>query len=274
MQKRFIGVAIAGAFVMGGGAAIAVPALAADPTPAPSQSAAPNDDQAQERAQSRTDAIKKALEGLVSDKTLTQAQADKVAETLSKPGAIGGGFGHRGGPGGGPGGPGGLGGAFGALSDDGFAAASTVLGLSADDIRSALRDGSTLADLAEKQGKSQDDLVNALVDVAKKHLAQAVKDGKLTQAQSDEITTKLPDRVKDLVANGVKHGPGGMRGERGGPGGAERGGAPAPSAPAPDAPGDGGSSPSTAPSAPAPSQTSGSSTGFQPFASSGSASSI
>lgn len=42
-------------------------------------------------------------------------------------------------------------------------AAAEVLGLSTDDVMEALADGSSLADLAEEQGVSRDDLVAALV---------------------------------------------------------------------------------------------------------------
>lgn len=45
-------------------------------------------------------------------------------------------------------------------------AAAEVLGLSTDDVQQALAGGSSLADLAEQQGVSRDDLVSALVAAA------------------------------------------------------------------------------------------------------------
>ena len=208
MQKKLTAAAIAGAVVLGGGAAIADPAFA-DSSSSTSDTT---------KAVTRSDAIKQALKGLVDDKTLTQAQADKVAETLAEPGAL-----PRGGFG-----PGGLGGRdFGGMMQAEADAAAKVLGMSADDIRSALRSGTTLAELAKKQGKSEDALVNALVGVAKTKLASAVEAGKLTQARADAIQKDLPGRVKQIVENGRggfgpgMHGLGGFgRGERrnGGPG--------------------------------------------------------
>jgi hypothetical protein len=221
MQKKIAAFALTGAVVLGGGAAIAIPAMADSSGSSTSTSSAPD-------AQTgRLDAIKNALKGLVEDKTLTQAQADKVASALSQPGALGPlGGGHRG-PGGmgGPGfgGPGFRGPGFGGLQA-GLDAAAKALGMSAADVRTALQGGSTLADLAKKQGKDETAVVNALVDAAKTQLADAVKAGRLTQARSDEIAKDLPARIKDFVDNGGPklgmRGPDGMRGGmRGGPGG-------------------------------------------------------
>lgn len=216
MQKKLTAAAIAGAVVLGGGAAIAVPAFA-DSTSSTSDAKPAN----------LTDAIAKALKGLVDDKTLTQAQADKVAETLGKPGALpGGGFGHR------FGGPDGMG--LGRLMKAEADAAAKVLGMSADDVRTALRQGTTLAELAKKQGKSEDTLINALVAAAKTQLADAVKAGRLTQARADEIQKELPDRVKQIVENGRggfgpgMRGPGGFGRRDGGPDSAPGQSVPAP----------------------------------------------
>jgi hypothetical protein len=51
--------------------------------------------------------------------------------------------------------------------------------------------------------------VTALVAAEKTELAAAVKAGKLTQAQADQVTSTLTQRFTDLV-NGVRpdHGPG------------------------------------------------------------------
>ncbi len=233
MQKKLTAAVIAGAVVLGGGAAIAVPAFAASGDSTTSSAPA-----------SRVDAIKNALKGLVDDKTLTQAQADKVAEALGKQGAVpGGGFSHHGFGMGGSG-----------LLQDGIDAAAKVLGMSADDVRLALRSGSTLSDLAKKQGKSETAVIDALVAVAKTHLADAVKSGHLTQAQSNEIQKNLPDQVKQMIENGRGFGRGpGMGGPgRGGFGPGRSGFGPGP---------EGGTSPAPAPSG------STSSTSFQPASS-------
>ena len=81
-------------------------------------------------ATSPVDRIKQALSGLVSDKTITQAQADAVADTLAR-----GGVGR-----GGPDGPDGHGGGRGGFGRD-LAAAATALKISEPDLRTALRSG-------------------------------------------------------------------------------------------------------------------------------------
>ena len=47
-----------------------------------------------------------------------------------------------------------------------------------------------------------DGLVTALVDAAKKDLADAVEAGRLTEAQQTEILAGLEERITDLVNNG------------------------------------------------------------------------
>ena len=95
--------------------------------------------------------ITEALDGLVTDGTLTQAQADAVAEALqaAKPERPFGGGRH---------GPGGLG--FGRIGLD---AAAEVIGIEEDDLRDALRDGTTLAELATQNGVEVQAVIDALV---------------------------------------------------------------------------------------------------------------
>jgi hypothetical protein len=78
-------------------------------------------------------------------------------------------------------------------------AAATYLGLSEAELHQQLESGKTLAEIATDQGKTVDGLEQALVDAAKKDIAAAVDDGRLTQAQADEIIAELPDRMDDLV---------------------------------------------------------------------------
>jgi hypothetical protein len=129
----------------------------------------------------RLTAIKDALAGLVKDGTLTQAQADKVATTLDRtlPRRPFGGHGLR----------------FGAGLDD----AAKVIGISEDELRTELQSGKTLAEIAQAKGMSQSTLESKLVAAAKGRLADAVKAGRLTQAQADQITKDLQSRISDLV---------------------------------------------------------------------------
>lgn len=129
---------------------------------------------------SRLSAFTDALAGLVIDGAITQEQADTVAQTLAE--AAPDRDHHERGP--------------------GLDAASESLGLTVDELRTELRAGQTLADVAAAQGVPVEDLVEALVTEGQDRLARAVTDGQLTQAQADERSASLTDRVTDFV-NGV-----------------------------------------------------------------------
>jgi hypothetical protein len=137
---------------------------------------------------SQVDRIKQALAGLVSDKTISQAQADKVAETLSsanlgRHGGYGGFGGHHGRGGGG----------------FGLDVAATTLKMTEAELRTALAEGKTLAQVAKDQGVSVNALIDALVKDKAARIAQAVEDGRLTQVQADAMTKDLRARVTDRV---------------------------------------------------------------------------
>jgi hypothetical protein len=147
----------------------------------------------------RLQAIKDALAGLVTDGTLTQAQADQVAATLDESDAL------RGHGGGGHG--------RGGLDLD---AAATALGMTVEELRTALAvEGTTLADVAAAEGVDTSTLVDALVAAGTERLTQAVEDGRLTQAEADERLAALPERVAALVEEELRFGRPG-RGPRGG----------------------------------------------------------
>jgi hypothetical protein len=209
MRKKTAATILAAGLVTGGGAALFVPsvALAAD--------AGAGDQSATDRAATRLTAIKDALKGLVSDGTITQAQADKVAGTLAESGL------------GGPGGRGGHG-RGGWVSPE---ATAKVIGITVDQLRTAQQSGQTLAQIAEAHGVSKADLIKGLVEAAETQLAADVKAGKLTQAQADQITSDLTTRVTERVdRTGRGFGPGG-----GGPGGGPGNGRSAPTTPTPTA---------------------------------------
>jgi hypothetical protein len=112
----------------------------------------------------------------------------------------------------GPGGNAGFGFGFRRFLGGGMTAAATYLGVSAAQLQSDLQSGQTLAQVAKTQGKTVDGLVAAMVVQMKKTLATAVSQGLLTQAQADQIASRLAARMKDM-ANGVRP----LRGFGGGP---------------------------------------------------------
>ena len=149
----------------------------------------------------RLTAIKDALKSLVTDKTITQAQADKVATTLDQnlPQR---GEGMGGGRQGGPGGPGRM----------GQGEAAKVIGITPAELRAQLEAGKTLAQIATANGVSKADLIAGLVKAEEAQLAQAVTDGKITQAQADKVKATLKDRVTTRVDQVGKAERGGHRG--------------------------------------------------------------
>jgi hypothetical protein len=81
-----------------------------------------------------------------------------------------------------------------------LAAAAGYLGIGAAQVRSELRSGHTLAQLAAASpGRSQAGLVEALVAARKTALAAEVTAGAITQAQANAITGKLARRVSAQV---------------------------------------------------------------------------
>ncbi len=63
----------------------------------------------------------------------------------------------------------------------------------------AARDGKSIADLVEEQGKSLDDLKAAIIADATKQLDSEVADEHLTQAQADEMLADLKSNLDDLL---------------------------------------------------------------------------
>jgi polyhydroxyalkanoate synthesis regulator phasin len=77
--------------------------------------------------------------------------------------------------------------------------AADYLGMDAGDVREALRDGKSLADLADAKGKSVDELVQALRDELRHDADQAVEDGALTKKQADRLVEKFSAGMDELV---------------------------------------------------------------------------
>lgn len=218
--KRNTAIAVSAIVLLGGGG-LAVAATSGDDHAKEQKAVIDN---AAKRLSVTPDALTSALKGAfedqldqaVKDGKITQKQADAMKARLAKGDLpLGGGPGHgHGGPGGfdGHGGPGGPGGHGAELT-----AAAKYLGLTEAQLRAKVVKGTTLAKIAKAQGKDVAGLEAAIVDAKKADLAQAVKDGKLTQTQADAIEKDLAAHVKDEVENGrPAHGPRGPGG-KGGP---------------------------------------------------------
>ncbi len=88
-------------------------------------------------------------------------------------------------------------------------AVADKLGLSVTDLQGKLKSGATLASLAKEKNVQVQDLYDAAAAAAKTQLDQAVKDGKITQAQADQV-------YKNIQAGEIGFGGmGGMMGKGG-----------------------------------------------------------
>lgn len=186
------------------------------PEPAPDEDARPERPRLSEH-------LSEALAPLVEDGTLTREQADAAVDAIvAAVPAEGPGGGPRGGhPGRGP----------------GIDAAAEALGMERDELLEQLRDGRTLAEVAEERGVSAQAVVDALVAEVREHLDEAVEDGRLTREQADERIAGATERITERVQEGHPgpggrghrgHGPGGGPGLRGGGAGEGEGGDPDP----------------------------------------------
>lgn len=168
------------------------------------------------------------LQAAVKAGKLTQAQADRIKKKVEQNGGppV---FGGRVGPP--PGGP-----LFfhrGPIHD-GIDAAAKYLGLTDKQLFSKLASGKSLADVAGDQNKSVDGLKTAIKNSVKSGLDGAVKAGKLTQTQENNLLGKLDNRLDKLVnRKGLGPGPGFKRRAFGAKRGFHFGGAPAGGPPVP-----------------------------------------
>jgi hypothetical protein len=140
--------------------------------------------------------LREMLQSLVDDGTITAAQADAVTTHLVENRPERGERGEGRGPGGRHGGLGmfGRGVASEALTD--------LLGLDAQELREQLRDGATLADIAEDQGVDPQAVVDELVGELEERMDNAVENGRIDQTEADEKLAEAEARIADMVENG------------------------------------------------------------------------
>ena len=79
-------------------------------------------------------------------------------------------------------------------------AAATVLGMSVDDLMTELKDGKSLADVAEAKGISVEKLTADLLGQVKVQLDGLVGEGKLTQEQADSIYAQTESNIDQIVS--------------------------------------------------------------------------
>ena len=150
------------------------------------------------------------LDKAVEEGNLTQSQADRIRQRADEgfgPGMMGNGF-ARGMMGGGFGR-----GMMGDSQDSLIAVAAGKLGMTVDELQTQLQDGKTVADLASEKGVDLKTIVDAFMATRQETLSQAVTDGKITQAQADQMLTNMREMVEDHLSGDMPAlGPGGCGG--------------------------------------------------------------
>jgi hypothetical protein len=131
--------------------------------------------------------LQDALAPLVEDGTITQAQADAVIAALreARPDR---------GPGIGPG-------RHGPFGRRGFGldTAAEALGVTPEELRTQLRDGKSIADVAEAEGVDVETVKDAMLDEFRTNQQEQVTSGRLTQDQADANIAAFEDRLDDIV---------------------------------------------------------------------------
>ena len=150
------------------------------------------DDGTTDESPERGQWLQDALQPLVDDGTITQAQADAVITALQDARPEGG-FGR--GPGERHGGPGfGHGRGAGRLED-----AATALGMTEDELRTALQDGRTIAEIAAEKGVELQTVVDAMLADLTTHLDEEVAAGDLTQEEADAKLAEVAERLTERL---------------------------------------------------------------------------
>ena len=184
MKKMVAATAVAASVAFGGiaGVALGVPGVAS----------------AQEAATETVSWIDEALSGLVSNNTITQAQADAVESALEEAKA------ERG-----PRGP-----HMRVARHLAMDAVAEALGMTNTELRAALAEDKTIAEVAAERNVPVQTVIDALVAEHKTHVDEHVAAGDITQAQADERLAAFTERVTAFV-NGEAPAFGGHRGPRG-----------------------------------------------------------
>jgi hypothetical protein len=125
--------------------------------------------------------LRGSLEELVSDGTITAAQADAIAEHLAQ--AAGSGHGSKG------------------RSDVGIdmALAAETIGIEQSALVAALDDGQTIAEVAAANGTDEAAVIDALLAAYQVTLDELVADGSITAEVAAERAAEAVDRITGMV---------------------------------------------------------------------------
>ena len=203
MNKKLITLTVGAGLAAGSFAGlVAVPAISGAQSTSSTAATAPADQGRPDPSARFTDTLKP----LVDNGTITQSQADAVIAALIANGPKDGMRGGKGGP--------------------GLDVAAQALGMTVDELHTALDGGQTLAQVAESKGVSVQVLTDALVASHTNHINEDLAAGKIDQAKADELLANVNQHVTDEI-NGVRPQGAPQGGPQGGRGHGPKGQAPA-----------------------------------------------
>lgn len=146
--------------------------------------------------------LSEVLAELVTENTLTQAQADAVQDAIEEAvedGRLG------------------RGGRAGMRGHRGFGNILAELGIERDAVREGIEAGLTPGEIAAANGSSAAALTEALTERMNERLDTAVENGRLDETEAEEKRAEITERVDDIVNGEIEfrskgHGPRGLRG--------------------------------------------------------------
>ncbi len=136
----------------------------------------------------RVDRIRGLLDDLVTDGTITSAQADAVAEHLAEY-AFRGHFGRRG------------------HLIVGLEVAAEAIGIERSALIDALQNGQTIAEVAAANGVATQTVIDALVNAHQQKLDELVANGSITAEEAAERAATAADRITEFVNGDFRFGP-------------------------------------------------------------------
>lgn len=80
-------------------------------------------------------------------------------------------------------------------------AVADLLGMSSDEIAAQRQDGKSLEDIAAGKDVSKEALVGTMLESRKSVLDQAVKDGRITEAQAETMIANMETRISERVSD-------------------------------------------------------------------------
>jgi hypothetical protein len=185
MKKRFAAAGLAAGLTGGAIAGIALthPSVSGAQTDTTTETTVPaqTDESGSETSPEPGAWLSETLAPLVTDGTITQAQADAVIAAIQEARPDHGLRGHR----------------FGRGVN--LEIAATAIGISTEDLRTALQDGQSLAEVAQANGVDVQTVIDAFVADLQTHLAAGVASGDLTQAEADEKLANATERITAMV---------------------------------------------------------------------------